>query len=73
MKKQPSLDELIKITKEVLQTKYPSAEFAFLAQSCAAKARRIFLFLNKKQTPFALRVGKSFLAVFFENNTRTRD
>nr|MBA4184122.1 nucleotidyltransferase domain-containing protein [Acidobacteriota bacterium] len=33
MKKQPSLDELIKITKEILQTKYPSAEFAFLAGS----------------------------------------
>lgn len=31
--KKPPLDELIEITNEVLQTKYPSAEFAFLAGS----------------------------------------
>ncbi|MGI8640494.1 MAG: nucleotidyltransferase domain-containing protein [Pyrinomonadaceae bacterium] len=33
MKKQPSLDELIEITKEILRAKYPSAEFAFLSGS----------------------------------------
>ena len=33
MKKPPPLDELIEITNEILQTKYPSAEFAFLAGS----------------------------------------
>ncbi len=33
MNNQPSLDRLIEITKEILQTKYPTAEFAFLAGS----------------------------------------
>lgn len=33
MKTKPPLDELIEITKEILQTKYPTAEFAFLAGS----------------------------------------
>ncbi len=33
MKKQPPLDELIEITREILQTKYSAAEFAFLAGS----------------------------------------
>jgi len=33
MNNKTSLDKLIEITKEILQTKYPSAEFAFLAGS----------------------------------------
>lgn len=33
MKNQPLLDELIEITKKILQAKYPTAEFAFLAGS----------------------------------------
>ncbi len=33
MKNQLSIAELIEITKEILQTKYPTAEFAFLAGS----------------------------------------
>ncbi len=33
MNSKKSLDELIKVTNEILQTKYPSAEFAFLSGS----------------------------------------
>ena len=33
MKTQPPLDKFIKITNEILQTKHPSAEFAFLSGS----------------------------------------